>query len=115
MFASHIIVPVNECAVWIVSPSPHVQFEERRNAKPVRGIDELEILAFELWRSTVVSREPGGCVHDVLDPNQPPRVPYRLIYQGLRITRVQHAISDQAQVEVVNAHRAVVRAADAPK
>jgi len=67
-FASYIVIPVHERALRIVSPGPDVQFEEcSRYTKPIWTWNELETLAFELWRHVIVSCEPTGCVHDVLD------------------------------------------------
>ena len=41
-FAADVIVPIDEGAVRIVAPSPHVQFEERWYAVAVRCADQVK-------------------------------------------------------------------------
>jgi hypothetical protein len=53
--AAYVLVPVHKRAVRIVAPSPDVQFEKRRYSEPVRTLDELKCLAFELGWSVVMS------------------------------------------------------------
>jgi len=45
-----------------------MQFEKRgRDAEPVGGIYELEILAFQLGWSVIVRGKPSSRIHNVLD------------------------------------------------
>src|SRR5208282_4173239 len=67
--AGHFVVPVNECAVWIVLPCPHVQFVKGVQAVSVWAGNQLQQLLIELRRSRILLC-PGGCVHNELDANQ---------------------------------------------
>src|SRR5580658_11048845 len=82
--AAHFVVPVNECAIWIVLPCPDVQFVKSVEAVSVWAGNQLQQLLIELRRSRIFLC-PGGCVHNELDANQAHgSSPQRLINQGLR-------------------------------
>ena len=113
-FATHSVVPVHKSAIRIVSPRPDVEFEECRYAVPIRAADKLEGLAFEL-RRTGMTGEPGGNIHDVFDTYEPAAVSQRFVDQRFRMGFVNLAVTDQREIEVVNAHRAMVGTADTTK
>src|SRR5689334_3043558 len=114
-FASYSIVPVDEGALRVVSPSPHVQFEEWVEIEAVRCADQLEGLAVEHRGSVVVVLEPGGRVDDEFHSDQPAPVSNGLVDERFRARIVQFAVADQGPVDIVDAHRAVIRSADATK
>ena len=92
-----------------------MQLEKCGYTEPVRTIDELEGLAFELRRSVVVSRQPRGCVDDVLDTDESPPVSNGLVYECFRAPFVNLAVTHERAVDLVNAHGAVIGTADAAK
>src|SRR3954471_14251511 len=104
-FAGHRVIPIHERSLRIVAPCPDMQFEERIQVEPVRRSDELKILSVEGGWNVVVRRKPRRGVHDVLDPYQAARVPYRFVNQRLWMLFVNLAIADKGAVDVVNAHR----------
>ena len=115
MFAGHVIVPVHERTLRVVAPGPDVQFEKRIQVETVGGSNELKVLSFKYRRSIIVILQPGGCVHNVLDANQSALLPHRFVDQGFRMRDINLPISHQAAVDVVNAHRAMIRTADTAK
>src|SRR5579862_1078282 len=114
-FAGHVIVPVDECTLWIVAPSPDMQFEEIGQIKTVWRGDELKVLAIERWRCVVIVLQPCGCVHNVFDAYKPALLSYRFVDQGLWMCHVDQAGADKSAVDVMYAHRPMVGTADAPK
>src|SRR5437899_136539 len=111
-FAAHLVVPIHECAVGVVPPSPDVQFEMCRQPVSVRATDELERLPLE-HRRTVVMREPGVGYYNELHANQLQTASRRFVYQYFRPRGIQLAVADQSAINVVIAHCSVIRAADA--
>ena len=113
-FAGHPVVPVHEGAVGIVPPSPNMQLIECGEAITIRAVHELKGLAFQHRRSVVMC-QPGSSVHDVLDAHQAHLTFRRFINEGFRTRPVDLTIAHQAAVDIVDAHGAVVRTADAPE
>src|SRR5215467_4795470 len=114
-FAGDVIVPVHERAVGVVPPSPDVQLKNRTDPVAVRAADEQKGLSFEHWRSVVVICEPSSSVHDELDAYQPQLSVRRLVDQGFWLRGIDQTIAHQSTVDVMNAHGAVVRTANAAK
>src|SRR5947209_18909591 len=78
-FAAHLVVPIHECAVGVVPPSPDVQFEMCWQPVSVRAANELERLPLE-HRRTVVMREPGVGYYNVLHADQLQTASRRFVY-----------------------------------
>jgi len=111
MRATYVVVPVNKRALRVVPPRPDVKLEEGRNMESVWAVDEEKYLTLQNRRTGVV-REPGGRVGNVLDANQRHLTVGRwLIDQSLGLRGVDRSV-EQAGIDVVNAHRAMVRTAD---
>jgi hypothetical protein len=53
--------------------------------------------------------------HDVLDTDELQLAVVRFVHQGFGTLGVELAVADQAAVDVVDAHRAPLRAGDAPE
>jgi hypothetical protein len=113
-FAGHLRVPVHERTVRIVPPRPDVQFEKCGQAEPVRAIDDLECLPLK-HRRTGVIRKPRVIIHDELDTHQSHTALPGLVYQRLRPRRIDLARAYQSAADVVHAHGALVRTANAAK
>lgn len=90
-----------------------MQLEERRYAIAVGSVDELEGLALEHRRGAIVGCQPSIGIDNVLDAHQPPLISQRLIDERFRMLGIDLSINYQRAIDVVNAHGAVVRTADA--
>ena len=118
--AGHMIVPVHERAFRIVFPRPNVQFVKCRQAVTVRCRDLQHQVTIHLWSG--VGRKHAR-KDDELDTDQLHfTVRLRLVNQGLRSLGIELLAHDTGKqgltakdtaVHVVDAHRAVVRAANA--
>src|SRR5882724_5086063 len=109
------IVPVDEWAVGVVAPSPNVKLKNGANAVAIGAGDELKGLAFEYGRSAVVIFQPGLRVHNILDAEQVQLTVRRFVDEGFGLRGVDQAVGNKRAVDVVYAHGAVVRTADAAK
>src|SRR5262249_4941366 len=110
--AGDVVVPVDERPVWIVTPRPHVQLEERSQVVAVRTPHELERLTLEHRRGVVIA-QPCLRIDDVLDADQAPANTGGLVDQRLGPRRVDLAVDHKRAIDVMDAHRAMVRTADA--
>src|SRR5882672_4717713 len=109
------VVPVDEWAVGVVAPSPNVKLKDRANAVAIGAGDELKGLALEYGRSAVVIFQPGLGVNDVLDAEQVQLTVCRFVAERFRLRGIDQAVGNKRAVDVVDAHGAVVRTADAAK
>src|SRR5580700_1005066 len=108
--AAHVVVPVHKRTLGVVFPCPNVEFEERREAVTVRGVDVLHEVTLDL--GSRVGRK-GTRENDELDGNQfVLTVRRRLVDQSLRLRWVNGSVH-QTGIDVVDAHGAMVGAADA--
>src|SRR6184192_2579634 len=109
------VVPVDEWAVGVVAPGPDVKLKDGANAVAIGAGDELKGLALKYGRSTVVIFQPGLRVHDVLDAEQVQLTICRFVDEGFGLSGIDQAVGNKRAVDVVDAHGAVVRTADAAK
>src|SRR5580700_6407079 len=109
--ASHIVVPIHIWTHRVRPPRPDVKFEERRYVVSVWAIDEQEGLTLQN-RGTGVIFQPGRSVHYELDAHQTHLTVQRLVDQGLWLRGIKGSIK-QTGIDVVDAHSAMVCAADA--
>jgi hypothetical protein len=114
VFAGDSIVPIDERALRVVSPSPDVQLEECGQVEPVRAADELERLAFEHgWFFMVL--QPGSRIHYIFNTHQMQTSTRRLVYQCFWPIGVDLSITHKPKIDVVNAHCSVLGAAHTSK
>src|SRR5215467_14134779 len=83
--------------------------------KTVRRCDELEVLALKRRGRIVVVYQPGSCIDDELDADQPAFISHRLVNQCFGVHDFNLTIAKQLAIDVMNAHGAVVGPADAAK
>src|SRR5580658_1730716 len=105
------VVPIHIRTQRVRPTGPNVKFEKRRYVVSVWAIDEQEGLTFQN-RGAGVIFQPGGSVDDELDAHQTHLAVRRLVDQGLWVHGVERSIK-QVGIDVVDAHGAVVCAADA--
>jgi hypothetical protein len=107
-------VPVDERAIRILAPRPHVQLVVRRQAEAVRSIDELEQLPAENRRLLFrVRLMPRAGNHDELDAGEPRHALVVFIHQRLGMLRIHHVVHEQRGIDEMHAHRPGHRAGDA--
>jgi hypothetical protein len=114
-FASYLIIPVHERTLGIFAPCPDVQLEEIRQVETVWRGDELEVLSIERRRIVVIVLQPRGCIHDVLDADQPASISHWLVDQRFGMRDINLAVAYQSAIHVVNSHGAMVGTTDAAK
>ncbi len=110
-FAGHVVIPVHERAIGVLSPGPDMEFEECGQAIPVWAIDQLKRLALQ-HRRTVMARHPSGRIYDKFNTYEPQAVSHGLIDQRFRLRSVNFAVSYQPAVDVMNAHGTMIRTTD---
>src|SRR5882757_11016848 len=109
------VVPVDEWAGGVVAPSPNVKLKDGANAVAIGAGDELKGLALKYGRSAVVIFQPGLRVHDVFDAEQVQLTVRRFVDERFGLSGINQAVGNKRAVDVVDAHGAVVRTADAAK
>lgn len=105
-------MPVHEDPVRVVLLCPDVQGVVSRDAVAIGARVVVEQLAHQRRRGLGV-RVPGRCDDDVLDADELQLAVLRLVHHGLGALGIEFAVADQDAVDVVDAHRAALRAADA--
>ena len=111
-FTTDLVVPVDEGALRIVAPCPHVEFEEGWKVVAVGAGDEEEGLAFEDGRGGMILQPRCG-IDDEFNTDEAEFAMAGFVDEGLRMRCVDFAIANESAVDVVNPHGAVIGSADA--
>ena len=104
--AAHVRIPHREHSARIVLPDPRVERVEGRQAIPVSGRRQVELLTEER-RRRVVRRVPVGLEHDILERDETkPTVRLGLVHDRLGRRSVHSSVADEAAFHVMDPHRA---------
>lgn len=106
-------VPIDERAVGILFPSPHVQGVKRGKSETIGRIKKVEELAHHLRRSVVVFVPLVGQNKVVGADELQAAIGKRFVDDDLRLGRVDDATPDECAVDEMHAHGAGVGTADA--